>query len=93
MNLFLGSETLREGEKEREREKKREREKRDPKRSPPFKVQSSLKVRAKFGPKRWARIRNSTPCLARVRREQKAASKGARFAVHFTQIMSFSEGT
>ena len=29
------------------------------------------------------------PCLARMRREQKAASKGARFGVHFTQIVTF----
>ena len=30
------------------------------------------------------------PCLAWVRRTQKAAAKSARFGVHFTQIMSFS---
>ena len=30
------------------------------------------------------------PCLARVRREQRAAAKCARFGVHFTQIITFS---
>jgi hypothetical protein len=29
------------------------------------------------------------PCVARVRRTQKAASKSARFGVHFTQMYSF----
>ena len=48
------------------------------------------KFRAKFGPKRRAGISELDPCLARVRREQKAASKGARFGVHFTQIVTFS---
>ena len=30
------------------------------------------------------------PCLARVRRMQKAAAKDARFGAHFTQIVTFS---
>ena len=30
------------------------------------------------------------PCLARVRREPKAAAKEARFGAHFTQIVRFS---
>jgi hypothetical protein len=38
---------------------------------------------------REARSSELDPCLAWVRREQKAAAKSARFGVHFTQMYSF----
>jgi hypothetical protein len=39
----------------------------------------------------WLGILNSTPCLARVQREQKATAKTARFGVHLTKMCGFSE--
>jgi hypothetical protein len=45
---------------------------------------------AKFGPYKMRRGFGIDPCLARVRREQKAAVKDARFGAHFTQMYRFS---
>jgi hypothetical protein len=51
---------------------------------------SLLDSEARKGRERGGEIRNETPVLARVRREQKAASKDARFGAHFTQMYTFS---
>ena len=58
----------------------------EPKRAP-FKVGQKL---AQIWPRKTGRDSELDPCLAWVQREQKAATKGARFGAHFTQTYGFS---
>src|SRR5439155_26234682 len=62
----------------------------EPKRAPCTKFKSWPKVWPKLGPAKTGRDSELDPCLAWVQREQKAATKGARFGAHFTQMYGFS---
>jgi hypothetical protein len=55
-------------------------------RSLPFQQRATTLLSARKTPPKWGRNSEVDPCLARVRREQKAAARDIRFGAHFTQM-------